>query len=479
LLLLAQSCSGARMQGEPEATGPAAAPQGLELWVDAQAAEGGDGSAARPLRRLEAALAGPEPHRLVHLAPGLYPGPFLALDGTELVGGSAAVLTAPAGVTVLEARGAVSLKRLLVQGGTLGLGSQGQLRLEDVHFSGQRVGAVAVAAGGSLFAERVVFEASVSGAVGLLVASEARAQLLGCSFEGPWQRGIEAHAPESLAVTKSHFRGAVTALHLRGGSAELSDITIAEGRGPGLYVGGGRLGLQRVQVNGHEYALLTGSGAVVEAEDFSSTRADRAGVAVVNSKAHFLRLTITSAGTFGGLQCVASEVSVDGLRVEDVAGVGVFMRSGSLRVDGAVVARTRDPDGSSAEGMQLRGGRATLSNLTVREASGACVMAAEGADVVLSQATLERCHTAGLVTESGAHLATSAVTVQSSDGPGAVATGDGALVLSGFRTVSTDGVVWAECASGAQVTASEVAGALPALPCIQVLSSAPPPLRLP
>jgi hypothetical protein len=479
LLLLAQSCSGPRTHGEPEPTGPAATPQGLELWVDAQAAAGGDGSATHPWRRLEAALAGPAPHRRVHLAPGLYPGPFLALDGTEVLGGSAAVLTAPAGMTLLEARGAVSLKRLLLQGGALGLGGEGQLRLEDVHFSGQRKGAIALGAGGTLFAERVVFEASVSEGVGLRLASGARAELLACTFEGPWQRGIEAHAPESLAVTKSHFRGAVTALHLRGGSAELSDVTLAEGRGPGLYVGGGHLGLHRVQVSGHEYGLLTGSDAVVEAEDFTTTRADRAGVAVVNSKAHFLRLTITSAGTFGGLQGVASEVSVDGLKVEEVAGVAVFMRGGSLRVEGGVVARTRVPDGSPADGMQLRGGRATLSNLTVREASGACVLAAEGADVVLSHATLERCHTAGLVAESGAHLTTSAVTVQSSDGPGAVATGDGELILGGFRAVSTDGVVWAECASGAHVTASEVAGSLPALPCIQVLSAAAPPLGLP
>lgn len=478
VLLLIQSCSGARTHGSAE---PAASlPPALELWVDAEGAEGGDGSAARPLRRLESALALAAPKRLLHLAPGLYPGPFLVPDGTEVVGGSASVLTAPAGVTVLEASGAVTLRRLLVQGGTLGVLGQGQLRLEEVRFSGQRAGAVSLAGGGSLHAEGVVFEASVSGGVGLLLAKGAHAQVLGCTFEGPWQRGVEAQAPEALVLSKSGFRGAVTALHLKEGRAELSDVVISEGRGPGLYVVGGTLALHRVQVSGHEYALLTGKGAVVEAEDFTSTRADRAGVGMVNAKAHFQRLTITSAGTYGALQCVSSEVAVEGLRVEDVQGVGVFMHGGSLHLDGVVVLRAKDPDGSGADGVQLRGGRAVLKNLTVEQVTGACLTAAEGADVLVDKATLEHCHTAGLVAERGASLTASAVTVRTSDGPGAVATGDGRLALRDFRAVATDGVVWAECTSGARVTASDVSGALPALPCLEVLAvPVPPPLGVP
>jgi hypothetical protein len=453
---------------------PRAAP-GLELWVDAQALEGGDGTATHPLRRLEAALAPSAPQRLLHLAPGLYPGPFVLPDGTEVLGGSASVLTAPGGVTVLEARGKVTLRRLLVQGGTLGLSGSGQLHLEEVRFSGQRTGALSLAEGTSLRAEGSVLEASVSGAVGLLVAKGASVQLLGCTFEGPWQRAIEAHAAEALLVSHCRFRGAVTALYLKDGRAELQDVSISEGRGPGLYVVGGTLALHRVEVNGHEYGLLTGTGAAVEAEDFTSTRADRAGVGMVNAKAHFKRLTILQAGSFGGLQCVSSDVTVEELKVEDVQGVGVFMRSGTLHLDGAVVLRTKDADGTGADGVQLRGGRAVLKNLTVQQVSGACLTAAEGTDASLETATLENCRTAGLAAEGGARLLASAVTVRTSEGPGAVATGDGRLALRDFRALGTDGVVWAECTSGAQVTATDVAGALPALPCLEVLSPQGPP----
>ena len=441
------------------------------MWVDGQGEEGGDGSRGRPLRRLAPALAMSAPHRLVHLAPGLYSGPFVAPDGTELVGGSAAVLTAPAGVRVLEAHGAVRLTRLLVQGGTVGLSASGILQLDGVRFSGQREAALVLAPGAKLEAAGTLFEASVSGGLGLLLEAGAQAELHGCTFEGPWQRAIEARAPQSLSVATSSFRGAVTALQLKGGRADVADVTISEGRGPALFVSGGALSLHRVEVRGHEYALLTGSGAVVEAEDLSSTGADRAGVGVVQAKAHFVRLSIASAGTLGGLQCVSSEVSVEGLHVTGVRGVGVSTREGNLRLDDAVVRRTREPDGSGGDGLQLRGGRAVLANLTVQDASGACLLAAEGAEVHLTHASLERCHTAGLAVETGARLFTSAVTVQSSEGPGAVATSEGELVLRGFRALATDGVVWAECANGAQVRTLEVAGVLPTLPCIEPLAA--------
>jgi hypothetical protein len=437
--------------------------------VDAQAKDGGDGSAARPLRHLEEALAQASPRRLVHLSSGLYPGPFLIPDGTEVLGAGTAVLTAPSGVTVVEAQGAVSLSHLLVQGGTLGLHGAGQLHLEEVRFSGQRGGAVSLAGEGSLFAHAVLFEASVSGAVGVHLEAKGRAELVSCTFEGPWQRGIEALEPGHLSLLTSGFRGAVTALHLRGGAAVLDDVRVLEGRGPGLYVSGGTLLLHRVQVTGHEYGLLSGAGAVVEAEDFTSTGADRAGVGLVQSKAHFLGLTVLRAGTFGGLQSVSSLVTVEGLRVEDTSGAGVSTRDGKLRLLGAVVLRTRDVDGSSADGVQLRGGEASVRNLSVRDTAGACLLAAEGADVGLVHATLERCHTAGLVSETRAHLVASDVSVLSAGGPGAVATSDAELTLRGFRAEATDGVVWAECADGARVTALQVEGALPLLPCLERL----------
>jgi hypothetical protein len=475
-LVLAESCTGPRTYGEHPDAAPAHAssPPGLDLWVDAHAAEGGDGTSTRPFRRLQEALALTAPRRQVHLAPGLYPGPFIATDGTELVGGSATVLTADGPVTVLEAQGTVSLRRLLVQGGRVGLRAAGSVRLSAVRFSGQRAAAISLAAGTTLEADATLLEATVSEALGLAIEAGARARLSGCTFEGPWRRGIEGTAPENLTVTKSRFRGAVIALHLRGGLADLSDVTISEGRGPGLYVVGGTLRLHRVQVTGHEYALLTGTGAVVEAEDFTSTRADRAGVAVVNATARFTRLTITFAGTFGGLQGVASDLTVEHLLVEDVAGTGVSMRQGSLRLDQGKVRRMRDPDGSAADGVVFRGGRATVTDLEVQETGGACVVAAEGSELLLSRSTLERCRTAGLVAETGARVSASVLTVQTSDGPGAVATSDATLVLRGFRATSTAHAVWAECAAGAHVAAWGVVGTLPSLPCVEALLQPPP-----
>jgi len=473
-LLLAESCTGPRRVGvPPEAPASPAAPA-IELWVDAHAPEGGDGTPGRPLRRLTDAFAPAAPHRQVHLSPGLYPGPFVVPDGTELVGGSAAVLTGEGSVTVLFAQGSVTLRRLLVQGGAVGIDVAGAVRMDEVRLSGQRQIGVSVGPGAALEARGAVLEASVSEAVGLLLGPGASVALTGLSFDGPWRRGIEARAPGRLLIERTRFRGSVTALHLRDGSAELSDVAVSEGRGPGLYVVGGTLRLRRVQVRGQEYALLTGTGATVEAEDLTSTRADRAGVGVVNARARFTRLTITEAGTFGGLQTVASEVAVQGLQVEDIAGHGVSMRGGSLAIDGGTVRRTHDPEGAGGDGLQLRGGRADLTGLTVEDTAGSCLLAAEGAEATVTGCSLVRCRTAGLVVESAAHLVASEVSVRSTGGPAAVATGDGRLVLRGFSATSAaEGLLWAECAAGARVTASDVRGTLPVLPCIEVLRTPP------
>jgi len=454
----------------PETAAAAPASQARMLWVDAHAPEGGDGTEARPLRRLSDALLPDSAPRRVQLAPGLYPGPFIAPDGTELVGGSAAVLTSGGAGTALEARGSVSLRRLLVQGGAVGIEASGALHLEDVRLSGQRHAGLVLGPAARLEARSVVLEAGVSEAVGLLIPPGATARLSGVTFEGPWRRGIEGRAPASLVVAQSGFRGSVTALHLRGGSAELTDVVVSEGRGPGLYVAGGSLRLRRVQVSGHEYALLTGTGATVEAEDLTSVRADRAGVGVVNARASFDRLVIRQGGTFGGLQGVGAEVTARALRIEDIAGLGVSMRDSTFILDGATVRRTRDPDGTGGDGLQLRGGRATLSRLAVDETAGACLIAAEAAEVSLSASTLAHCRTAGVVAETGASLTVSEASVQTTDGPAAVASGDAQLVLRGFSAASAgEGLLWAECSAGARVTASDVRGTLPMLPCVQLV----------
>lgn len=475
-MVLAESCTGPRTYGRAAAVPAFVVDAGIpvtEVWVDAHAAVNGDGTTARPFRRLQDALTEPAPGRRIHLAPGLYPGPFVAPDGTELVGGSAAVLTAEGAVTVLEASGTVTLRRLLVQGGRVGLRIAGELRLDDVRLSGQRAAAISVAPGSGLEADRSVIQASVSGGIGLALEPGSRARLTGCTFNGPWRRGIEATAPERLSISQSGFPGPVVALHLRGGLAELSDVTASEGRGPGLYVVGGTLLLRRVQVTGHEYGLLTGTGAIVEAEDFTSTRAERAGLGLVNAKARLTRTVVTWAGDFGGLQGVNADLTMAGLRIEDVTGHGVSVRGGSLHLDDGVVRRTHDTDGAGGDGVQLRSVRASLSGLRVEQTAGACLVAAEGAEVTVSRATLQRCHTAGLVVDSSARLTAESVAVQGSDGPGALASGDGQLVLRGFSATSVDGSVWADCATGARVTVEGAGGFLPSLPCIGRTPGAP------
>src|SRR5688572_19952962 len=51
-----------------------------ERWVDASAPDGGDGSQSRPHRTLLPLLSSAD---VIHLAPGVYDGPFLLPSGTR------------------------------------------------------------------------------------------------------------------------------------------------------------------------------------------------------------------------------------------------------------------------------------------------------------------------------------------------------------------------------------------------------------
>src|SRR5262245_30643699 len=82
-------CASRAVQAE---SGPPPAP--VELWVDASALEGGDGTEARPLKTLGAAL---ESARAVgaahvHVRTGLYRGPFTLPAGWAIDGPESAVL---------------------------------------------------------------------------------------------------------------------------------------------------------------------------------------------------------------------------------------------------------------------------------------------------------------------------------------------------------------------------------------------------
>jgi hypothetical protein len=327
---------------------------------------------------------------------------------------------------------------------------EGALRLEGVAFSGQREGAVRVK-GGRLVARGVHFEASLSETVGVSLEGAAHADVRESTFSGPWRRGMEVRGGAEAELEDVQFQGAVMGLDQEGGRVRLRRVTVEGGRGPGLLVRDGTLAIEEGSVIGHEYGLAS-NGAKLEVRDFTSLRAERAGLGLTSSTGRLEDIRVRESGSFGALQLVGSDLELRGFRVDDVDGYGVVATRGRLIARDGVLTRLRSKDGFSGDGLHLRGVEADIEGVEVRGAVGTGVLAAQGAQVTLRDVTLVGCQQAGLEVESLAEVKAVGLEVRDTQGVALAVLQDGAvwvdvLAASGLA----DGLVWAECGGATTV----------------------------
>jgi len=430
---------------------PSPPPPGAEVWVDGARREGGDGTRERPFRSLAEGLA-VRPAPTVHIAPGLYAGPFLLPADAHLVGvGESTVLYGEGREPVVRMEAGASLERLTVQGGGWGVETAGTLKLDRVAFSGQREGAVRLTSGGRLVAERVQFEASISETVGVLLDGPVSAQVKGSTFLGPWGQGVSSRGGAEAVLEEVSFQGAVIALEQEGGRVRLRRVTVEQGRGPGLLVREGSLEVEDGLVVGHEYGLAS-YGAKLEVRGFTSVKAERAGLGLTRSTGRLEDLQVRQSGNFGALQLVDSDMEVRELRVDEVDAYGVLATRGKLRLRNATLTRLSAKEGYTGDGLHLRGVVADIEGVQVRGVPGAGVLAAQGAEVTLREVTLSQCKLAGLTVESLARVKAVGLEVRDTEGPALAVMRDGdvsvdALTASGLG----DGLVWAECEGATRV----------------------------
>lgn len=436
----------------PSALPPAAAPaSGPEVWVDGAWRGEGKGTRERPFRTLAEGLA-VRPAPTVHIAPGLYAGPFLLPAGAHLVGvGESTVLYGEGREPVVRMEAGASLERLTVQGGNWGVETAGALRLDRVAFSGHREGAVRVTAGGRLVAEQVQFEASLSETMGISLEGPVSAEVKRSTFRGPWSQGVFARGGAEAVLEEISFQDAVVALEQDGGRVRLHRVTVEQGRGPGVLVRDGALEVDDVVVVGHEYGLAS-YGAKLEVRGFISLKAARAGLGLTRSTGRLQDLQVRQSGNFGALQLVDSDMEVSELRADEVDAYGVLATQGKLRLRNATLTRLSAKEGYTGDGLHLRGVQAEVEGLQVRDVPGAGVLAAQGAEVTLRDATLARCKLAGLTVESLARVKALGLEVRDTEGPALAVMREGevwadALTASGLG----DGLVWAECEGATRV----------------------------
>ena len=443
---------------------------GPELFVDPSAPPGGDGSRARPFRTL-----GETPGRgRIRLASGVYPGGLL-LEDVELVGGAAVVLASSPPGPCVRTRGTVRLDQVQIQGGAGGLVVEsGRTTLESVRLSGQRGAAIEVAGGAELILARSTLQASVSGVPGVRILPGGRAELREVGIQGPFQRAVEATRPATLRLVGVQVQDAVTGLWLSGGAGAVESLEVRGGRGPGIYVAGGALQIQDVRVSGHEYGLLTGEGARVEGRGLRSVGAERAGVALVLTRAVLEDVRVESAGQTAAVQLVSSEVRIRGLEVQGGRSLGLMARDAQLTVEGATVVGLRSADPAEGDAFQIRGGGASLTGVHVQECSGIGVLAAEAARVTLARSSIGSAGVAGLAVETEARLTATEVTIERTQGPALLVTERGVAELRAITARSNrDGPVWAECGQGVEVDIDGWIGDVAPAPAPCVRTSSP------
>ncbi|HEX8704719.1 MAG TPA: DUF1565 domain-containing protein [Myxococcaceae bacterium] len=452
VLLVIAACrspSSSPSRGAESAAAPA------EVWVDGARRETGDGSRERPFRTLGEALA-PRPVPTVHIAPGLYPGPFTLSAGVRLVGvGPSTVLFVEGQEPVVRAEAGGMLERLVIQGGGWGVEAASGLRLEAVSFSGQREGAVRVTAG-KVVAQAVRFEASVSETVGLALEGLATAEVKESTFTGPFRRGVKVKGAAEAVLETVAFQGAVMALDQEGGQVRLKRVTVEGGRGPGLLVRDGALQIEESTVTGHEYGLAT-NGAKLEVRGFTSVRAERAGLGLARSSGRLENVQVRESGSFGAMQFIDSDLEVRGFRVEGVDAYGVTATKGRLRAREGQITQVRSSEGFTGDGLHLRGVNADIEAVQVSDAAGAGVLAAQGGDVVLRDVKLTRCKQAGLLVENLGRVQAQGLEVRGPGGPALAVLRDGDASVD-LLTASelTEGLLWAECEGSARVRLGRV-----------------------
>jgi hypothetical protein len=425
-------------------------PPKIEVWVDGARPESGDGTRERPFRTLAEGLA-VRPAPTIHVASGLYAGPFLIPGDAHLVGmGESTVLYVEGREPLLRLEAGAVLERVALQGGTWGVETAGALKLDRVAFSGQREGAVRMT-GGRLVAELVRFEASVSETVGVSLHGPVTAELKESTFQGPWRRGVDVQGGAEAVLDKVRFQDAVMALDQVGGRVRLRQVTVEGGRGPAFLVADGSLEIEEGLVIGHEYGLAS-NGAKLEVRGFTSVRAERAGLGLVRSTGHLKDIQVRQSGNFGALQLVDSDLEVRDFRVDDADAHGVIATRGKLRARNGTITRLRSKEGYTGDGLTLRGVVADIEGVQVREVAGAGVLAGQGAEVTLRDVTLTGCKVAGLVVETLAQVKVAGLEVRDTGGTALAVLKDSEVWADSITASAlADGFIWAECKGATRV----------------------------
>ncbi|MBX5482451.1 MAG: hypothetical protein IRZ16_11540 [Myxococcaceae bacterium] len=461
---LLASCALGRASDRPapaQPGAPAEPPPEQVVFADSSApAAGADGTQAHPFRTLASALAAVRPPATVRLAVGLYLGEAVVPGDVRIEGERTAVIYAGGTGTTLRLEDGASLHGLTVQGGAVGAEVKGAVRIEEVAFSGQRQRAIAVSDHGALALIDADIEGTVSETRGVVLEEGARAEVTGGRFHGGLRIGVEAKAGTSLRVDHAVFDGPVVALKADRSDLAATGLRISGGRGPAISLSGTRASLRDIVIHGHEYGLLANAGAVLDVRDFTTVRAERAGIGGVEVRGEIDGLVALDSGNFGAVQLISSTATVRRFIIARAQNAGISVNGGDVTlIDGSIVD-VSDPADAEGDGVSVRHAGLRGTALTEARVSGTGVLAAEASRVAVAEAAIASARYGGLHAETRARLDAVSAIVRGGGNAALVVLHDARLRADALETAqNAQGLLWAECGAGAEVWLGRVRGA--------------------
>jgi hypothetical protein len=209
-------------------------------------------------------------------------------------------------------------------------------------------------------------------------------------------------------------------------------------------------------------------------EQVSARSPRQAGIALRRTTARVRGLTVERAGEEGGVLLDEAATSLEAVTVRGASAWGVLVRLGSAQLDRVVVESIRaeagDGPGVLGDGVVVRDAQVHGGAVQVEDVEGSGLAISALAEVRLEALTVRRCGGPGVLVERGARLELGRLEVRGAWGPALVASEGGQASVGVLSAAGAQGPVWADCATGAQVTVLETEGAAAEAPsrCIRV-----------
>ncbi|WXH28132.1 hypothetical protein WA016_02075 [Myxococcus stipitatus] len=289
------------------------------------------------------------------------------------------------------------------------------------------------------------------------VRQEAR--LSDTTFTGPFRRAVRVRGLEARATLEDvRFQGAVTAVGMDGGHAEIRRVVAEGGQGAAFSVVEGVMVLEDARVSGYEVGVSAMRAPRLEVHGLLSVGATRAGISVgASSGVRLEDVVVRDSGSHGALHLTGSEVEVQRLRVEGSMEYGVVAVGGRLRLRNSAVVGVRSNDGITGEGLHLRQVHAEVEGVLVRDTAGACVLAVQNARVTLRDAELARCGQSALSVDTRARMDAMSVEAKDIQQTALAAMDGGELRVDALVARTTrQGLVSAECTGDTRVRLGRV-----------------------